>query len=108
MRRAISQMRNRRATPSDTTRKFISGVYNEYESFVPNGRAQGTKPQSLAVERTGPQHFRGHSLRRSTVLPIKSCDFTHRLAVDSALFEICPLLSGVFALPHSPFTFYSL
>ena len=37
---------------------------------------------------------------------IKSRDFTRRLAIDGALFQIRPLITGDLALPHPELSFY--
>ena len=38
---------------------------------------------------------------------IKSRDFTRRLAIDRALLQIRPLITGDLALPHPELSFYS-
>ncbi len=43
---------------------------------------------------------------RSAVFSIKSRDFTRRLAIDGALFQIRPLITGDLAMPHPELSFH--
>ena len=89
MNRTIAQMSSRKATAGNTTRKFISGTYN-----------QDTKAsRQTAVNKERP-------LGQSAVFSIKSRDFTRRLAIDGTLLQIGPLVTGDFALAHPELSFY--
>src|SRR6266705_4412503 len=91
MNRTIAQISSRRATAGNTKRKFISGTYN-----------QDTK----ASQQTAVAERLTAAVLRSAVFSIKSRDFTCRLAIDGTLFQIRPLITCDFALPHPELSFH--
>src|SRR5947208_4926656 len=70
---------------------------NSFRRFtIQHGRLRGKLPRRRSWA-CAPQ---------STVFSIEPRDFTRRLAIDSALLQISPLITGDFALPDAELGFY--